>query len=247
MSLDASSRDSEKVGNCIASLSEVSQMLRKSLDAGLITLSSRLTPRLRSALNAFEGTSSLIQYELNEDSFAQVRGRLQQLVLKLKHPPHLPLACPVFAQASSPDGNNAFRTEFLPVLASILAPFQYALTPALANAVLTKVATYIAKQLEPRIRRKRINQLGGIQFDSDMRTLAAFFSARCGRRIRSRFVRLLQMAQILTFETPAEILEYWGPNAGVVPWELSSEEARSTLGLRTDFSTQDVARLRLTV
>jgi conserved oligomeric Golgi complex subunit 4 len=122
---------------------------------------------------------------------------------------------------------------------------QYALTPALANAVLTKVATYVAKQLEPRIRRKRINHLGGIQFDSDMRTLAAFFAARCGRRVRSRFVRLLQTAQLLTFESPSEVLEYWGPNAGVVPWELSAEEVRSTLSLRVEFSAQDIARLRL--
>lgn len=122
---------------------------------------------------------------------------------------------------------------------------QYALTPALAHAVLTKVATYVAKQLEPRIRRKRVNQLGGLQFDSDMRALASFFAVRSGRRIRARFARLLQMAQLLTLETPAEVLEYWGPNAGVVPWELSAEEVRSTLALRTDFSPQDVMRLRL--
>ena len=127
----------------------------------------------------------------------------------------------------------------------VRSTLQYALTPALANAVLTKVATFVAKQLEPRIRRKRINQLGGLQFDSDMRALTGFFALRSGRRIRSRFTRLLQMAQLLTLESPTEVLEYWGPNSGVVPWELSADEVRSTLALRTDFLPHEIARLKL--
>ena len=109
-------------------------------------------------------------------------------------------------------------------------------------------------QLEPRIRRKRFNQLGGIQFDADVRSLAAFFIARASRRIRERFTRLLQIAQLLNLESPAEVLEYWGPGAAVisgpaggggVQWELSAEEVRAVLGLRVDFSAAEVARLRL--
>ena len=91
-------RDSEKVGNCIASLSDVATTLRRSLDVGLTTLSARLTPRLRSALNAFEGAASLIQYELSEEAFA--------------------------LSSAGAEGHNAFGAEFLPVLASILAPLQ---------------------------------------------------------------------------------------------------------------------------
>jgi hypothetical protein len=58
-------------------------------------LLTRLTPRLRTALNVFEGQSSLIQYELSEEAFA-----------------------------AGEEGYNAFSTEFLPVLSSILAPYQ---------------------------------------------------------------------------------------------------------------------------
>lgn len=70
------------------------QSLKKSQEAGLNTLCANLTPRLRSALNVFEGASSLIQYELTEEQFAAVN-----------------------------EGMNAFTTEFLPVLSSIIAPY----------------------------------------------------------------------------------------------------------------------------
>jgi hypothetical protein len=201
----------------MGSLSDVAGALRRLQDGGVSTLCSRLTPRLRSAVNVFEGSASLISYELSEEAFG-----------------------------AAAEGNNAFAAEFLPVLASLLAPFQYALTPALACAVVSKVASYVAKHLDSRIRRKRFNQLGGIQFDADVRALAAFFVARSSRRVRDKFTRLLQIAQLLNLESPAEVLEYWGANASeATPWELSADEVRAVLALRVDFAAAEVAALRL--
>ena len=122
--------------------------------------------------------------------------------------------------------------------------------------MITKVGTYVAKQLEPRIRRKRFSQLGGIQFDMDIRALTAFFVSRTSRRIRDRFGRLLQMAQLLSLETPAEVSEYWGSGSargsggmgdegGAVAWELSPEDVRAVLALRIDWSAADIAKVRL--
>lgn len=122
---------------------------------------------------------------------------------------------------------------------------QFALTPPLATVMIARIAGYVAKQLEPRIRRKRINQYGGMQFDSDIRGLVAFFVDKCSRRIRGRFTRLLQISQILNLERPAELLEYWGSNAGGITWELTADEARSILSLRVDFSPAEISRLKL--
>jgi hypothetical protein len=70
--------------------------------------------------------------------------------------------------------------------------------PPLSVHVVTRVAAHIAKQLEPRIRRKRFSLLGALRYDADIRALAAFFEERSLRRVRARFTRLLQMAQLLT-------------------------------------------------
>ena len=147
---------------------------------------------------------------------------------------------------------SRFSCSRVSVLASILAPYRYALTPALAAAVVLKVASYVAKQLESRIRRKRFNQLGALQFDADMRALAAFFAERSSRRARSKFTRLRQVAQLLNVDAPAEVLEWWGSAGGgggggepAVPWELSPEEVRGVLALRVEFSSADIAALRL--
>jgi len=90
-----SRRDNAKIRTCIGGLADLHSHLRRSLDAGVSVLLTRLTPRLRTALNVFEGQSSLIQYELGEEAFA-----------------------------AGEEGHNAFSTEFLPVLSSILAPYQ---------------------------------------------------------------------------------------------------------------------------
>lgn len=111
---------------------------------------------------------------------------------------------------------------------------------------MTKVAGFVAKQLEPRLRRKRFNQLGALQLDADVRALVAFFVERASRRVRARFVRLLHVSQVLNLESPGEIMEYWGAGApGALAWELTAEEVRAVMALRTDWAPADIAKLRL--
>lgn len=221
-------REASKVRVCVAGMNDVYAQLRRSLDAGLTVLLTRLTPRLRTALNVFEGASSLIRYELSDAEYA--------------------------ASEAGEGGLSAFHSEFLPVLAAIIAPYQYALTPPLAVHVALRVAGYVARQLEPRVRRKRFNLLGALRFDADIRSLAAFFEERTAlrARTRARFARLLQMAQLLTSETVAEALMLLPSTASSAAargasasgWEISSEEARAILAQRVDWTPADLARLR---
>lgn len=192
--------------------------LRRLLETGVNTVCAKLVPRLRSALNVFEGASSLIQYQLADEAFA-----------------------------AASEGLNAFATEFLPVLSSIVAPYQYALTPPLSLLVVAHVAAYVARQLEHRVRRKKFNQLGGLQFDRDIRALVNFFTARAGRTVRGRFGRLLQVAQLVNLEAPTDVLDLWnsGGSGGRMNWEITADEVRAILSLRADFNQQVIQRLAL--
>ena len=116
-----------------------------------------------------------------------------------------------------------------PPIPQLQAPLQYALTTSLAAALLLKVATYVAKQLEPRIRRKRFNLLGALQFEADARVLAQFFTTRAGPRARDRFARVATIAALLACETPAEAAE------AAKSVRLSPEEIASIMKQRVDW------------
>jgi len=138
------------------------------------------------------------------------------------------------AYAAACGGAHAFATEYLPVLAAMLAPYQYALTPSLARALLLRVAGHTGKQLESRLKRKRFNLLGALQYEADARALVAFFTARAGREARDRLLKLLAMARILTCESAGEAEErYKGGGAEVSA--LSREEVAAILKQRVDF------------
>jgi len=95
----------------------------------------------------------------------------------------------------------------------------------------------VARQLEPRVRRKRFSALGAASFDADVRALTAFFARRSSRRAaRDRFARLAAMARLLSLEEPeleAEALR-----------EVGLEDARAILALRLDVDAAAVAALR---
>uniref|UniRef100_K7F2I9 Conserved oligomeric Golgi complex subunit 4 n=1 Tax=Pelodiscus sinensis TaxID=13735 RepID=K7F2I9_PELSI len=63
-------------------------------------------------------------------------------------------------------------------------------------------------------------QLGGLQFDKELRSLVAYLTTVTTWTIRDKFARLTQMATILNLERVTEILDYWGPNSGPLTWLL---------------------------
>ncbi|XP_007435481.1 conserved oligomeric Golgi complex subunit 4, partial [Python bivittatus] len=88
-------------------------------------------------------------------------------------------------------------------------------------------------------------QLGGLQFDKELRSLIAYLTTITTWTIRDKFARLSQMATILNLERVTEILDYWGPNSGPLTWCLTPAEVRQVLALRMDFRSEDIKRLRL--
>jgi hypothetical protein len=142
------------------------------------------------------------------------------------------------------------------------APFtaQLSLAPPLAVALLTRVAGAVARGVEPRLRRKRVNRLGALVLDADTRALVRFFLERvplaAATQVRERFARLVQLSQLLNADAPADAVAVWqaasgGRGVGVrastagggaAGWELAGDEVRAVLAMRSDFAPAEVAR-----
>jgi hypothetical protein len=105
----------------------------------------------------------------------------------------------------------------------------------------TIVAGEVTTQLERAVLKSSFSRLGGLQLDKEVRGLSSFLASITTWTIRDKFARLGQMAALLNLETLAEVGEV--PAAGGV--RLGPGEVRQLLGLRTDFRTEDVKKLRL--
>ena len=107
------------------------------------------------------------------------------------------------------------------------------------------VIQHIANRLEKNLLQKKFNQLGGLQFDKDLRVLMTYFSNNTQRTVRGEFARLTQMASLLNLEKVSEVLEYWGDKSGHMTWRLTPAEVRKVLSRRIDFRPEDIASLQL--
>lgn len=93
---------------------------------------------------------------------------------------------------------------------------------------------------------KRFNALGGLKVDRDVRGLGAYFAGKCrGSSVRDVFARLSQISMLVNLESPTEIYDIWGGNAGGMTWRLAPTEVRMALRLRVDWSSHAISELRL--
>lgn len=94
-------------------------------------------------------------------------------------------------------------------------------------------------------------QLGALRFDKDVRavvshlsTLASSGSFSSGGGIRDRFIRLVQICTVLNLENSAEVYEVWNSSSGI-KWRLTGAEVKKIMGLRADFTTEEIKKLKL--
>ena len=94
------------------------------------------------------------------------------------------------------------------------------------------------------MRLKRFNQLGGLQLDRDVRILTSTLADITQQAVRDHFARLNQMATILSLESVAEFLDYWGESS-TISWRFGEAQVREILQQRTDFLQDQIAALPL--
>lgn len=120
------------------------------------------------------------------------------------------------------------------------------------DGVVRRLAEWSARSMEEALlgssgnNAKRLNALGALQLDRDVRALSTSFASRSRRgTVRDVFARLSQISMLVNFEKPSEVYDLWGPNAGGMTWRLTPTEVRNALSLRADFNSDVIRSLRL--
>mmetsp|Transcript_11124 Transcript_11124/g.40774 ORF Transcript_11124/g.40774 Transcript_11124/m.40774 type:complete len:733 (+) Transcript_11124:60-2258(+) len=119
------------------------------------------------------------------------------------------------------------------------------MTPNLYDSLVHLVVDFVVSRAEALVMHKKFNQLGGLQFDREIRALVSAFSGMTQRTVREKFARLTQIATVLNLEKVSEILDYWGENSGPMTWRLTPAELRRVLALRSEFSLDAISALPL--
>ena len=97
-------------------------------------------------------------------------------------------------------------------------------------------------RLEASMHLKKFSQLGGLQLDRHIRVIVSTVSDITQRTVRDKFAKLSQMATLLSLESAAEVLDYWGDSSDY-SWCFTESQVKSILEQRVDFDSHEIAML----
>jgi hypothetical protein len=147
------------------------------------------------------------------------------------------------------DVNDPFLVKFRPGIEALLGPFKNGLTGPNFDSLLQGVCRVVAARLEYVIANKAFvcNHLGGLMLDRDMRAVLAVFSDQAQKTVRDKFVRVSQIALLLSLDKVSEVVEYWGSGGGssAMVWRLTASDVRRVLSQRSDFRADEISKLKL--
>ena len=146
---------------------------------------------------------------------------------------------------SAYEAEDPWAQRVLASLEECLAQLQPLLTQANYDSVVHLIIDAIVGRIEAVLMQKRFNQLGALQLDKEVRGLVSQTSSLTERTVRDKFARLSHISTALNLDSPAEILDYWGENAGTMNWRLTGREVKQVLRLRRDFAPDDIELLAL--
>uniref|UniRef100_A0A7S0ZJP8 COG4 transport protein middle alpha-helical bundle domain-containing protein n=1 Tax=Timspurckia oligopyrenoides TaxID=708627 RepID=A0A7S0ZJP8_9RHOD len=221
LSLCIGTRDRSRVSAALNRLSDISTEFHSLCESAIDTLSKSLLTRISSnALNRLEQ----LDYVISEERYR--RGEFENEDSWVN----------VLIREIDSKVLNGLDTKFMEIPWDLLV---------------RNVAEWTAKKIESLIlpvslRGRRVNTLGALKFDRDIRTLNGYFSSNARRAsIRDVFARLSQIALVLGLDSPSEIYDMWGPNAGVMTWRLTPSEVRRVLSLRVEFTPESIRNMKL--
>ncbi|KAF9167818.1 Golgi transport complex subunit 4 [Actinomortierella ambigua] len=144
------------------------------------------------------------------------------------------------------EASNSFVNRFMSGFEALIEPLKPCLTEDNFNQIVASAVTSITKTWEKIIFDTRFNKLGAIRFDKDLRSVGFFLVSLTTWPMRDKLTRLNQMSMLLDLEELRDIFDVWGHNAGgAIAWRLTIMEVRRILQLRIDFSSDEVAKLKL--
>lgn len=164
--------------------------------------------------------------------------KLQSILLNLRANMTYDLTEAAFEQVQT---NDPFIQPFLRQLDHLLLGVEQTLTESNIEAVKCELARVITDLILQSMRDKVVNQLGGIQFDHEVRVLIAHWNNTVA--IRSGFDRLLQVSAILNVDSIQDCVELYGFPIKGISWVLSPDETKIWLTKRIEFQ-KDLDQIR---
>ncbi|KAK1948037.1 Conserved oligomeric Golgi complex subunit 4 [Phytophthora citrophthora] len=147
------------------------------------------------------------------------------------------------------EANDPFAHAFARGLRSLLSGFRGSLSRSNYHAIVQGVALCSATLLESWFLSKapRVNQLGALQFDKDMRVIATFLSGESGadEEVREAFATLTQLSEVLNVDTPQDVLDVYGRRRRGVAWTLPAARVKEVLSRRVEFADSSINKLVL--
>lgn len=230
----AEKHQSEKLDSCLSDLVALSGRFKSIITSGLSQLcSSVLKPRIKTWIEAFVSCNHILS---EEDVISY----------------------------ESTEGLRPFMQNFLISIDAILKSLRESLTQNNSDTLLSLFSTELTQRLGDAVLKCSYNkvsavtlilfsdlslgpQLGGFQFDRELRAIINYLTEATTWSIRDKFSRLKHIAIVLNLECVDEINEYLNPSSGsgLSPWRMTPNEVRQCLRLRQDFSVVDIKKLRL--
>lgn len=180
-----------------------------------------LTLKLRSAL----------QFELDELYVTLIEPRVQLLVAELVQTMAYDLTESTYAQAKSAD---AVALKLRTAWPGILPGYRDQLTETNYALLFARVLDAVLAPWEAAVLQCRFTELGALRFDEDVRALLESCAMQTPWGVRDKFVRLQQIAYILTREAEEEHDPgaYEAGTALGFSWQLSPAEVETVHALR---------------
>ncbi|KAJ3046090.1 Golgi transport complex subunit 4 [Rhizophlyctis rosea] len=226
----------------------------------------KLTQQLESDIPRAFNTASEISLEKMKscvDTFNEYSGSFRNMVKtwleNLFNQTIKPRLKPVLQQAygdlkyvlsedeyAEQDSTVLFVKRFINGFTTIVEPYQKVYTETNYNQTIVLTIDQVAKDWERHIlANQRFNQFGALRFDKDLRAITSHLTGLIPWTTRDKFTRLHQISTLLNVESLSEVNDCINAKGGPVAWRLTVAEVRKVLALRTDFTPEEITRLKL--
>ncbi|KAI5824704.1 COG4-domain-containing protein [Schizophyllum commune Tattone D] len=127
---------------------------------------------------------------------------------------------------------DVVRKRFVKGWETLLDGYKETFTTSNYSIFYSLVLDVIVRPWEKYLMTLRFTELGAIRFDRDLRAIIHYIASQTAfGDVREKFVRLQQMSTLLNLDAEEDVDEFY--NGSGITWKLSSQEARSIVGLRT--------------
>ncbi|GMF17840.1 unnamed protein product [Phytophthora fragariaefolia] len=234
----------QHIMNCLNALEDASAELKQLLLASRKKLLKLLEPKIASYLSNLLTPSSSSSAAsalaasataLSSSASSSRRGGVQYELTE--------------AMFTFNEANDPFAHAFVRGLRSLLAAFRGNLSRSNYRAIVHGVAVCSATQLESWFlsRATRVNQLGALQFDKDVRVISTFLSGEggAGDDVRETFAALTQLSEVLNVDTPQDVQDVYGRRRRGIAWTLPAARVKEVLSRRVEFADAAINKLVL--